>query len=517
MRSLRCLAFLVLLVSVFASPVLAGKRQTIYVTAVGNKNGTGALNSPFLLQAGREYELNQLIRRATDAGNDVDVVFDDGIYRDVRLQIIKQGVDTDSVYIREPGADATRHVSLVAGKPYHYHSYDHCNRQHENCRVKSEDYTLGPHSNAALTLEAKHPHQAIFDGAAFQLANPEINNDGLVIGGAYFGVTETGRQNVKSEPIKNVSVVGLGFRNYRNGILVEHGLGITIDNCEIENIGLHRLKPLDDNNVGVSGFSAKGDSQLVLVRGTTIRNVWNVQGVTKTSEGWPSLMHSIYDGDSRDIIFIGNILEGSSGPMLKFGYYPTIKGGRLVYRYGDQIWQRRGFFIGNQFILAPIVEDGRRIPIFRPMQAFIHDNSESLAEGVLTPPAKGMVFIDNVFRNLLPGENGTLVAFMRQELPARGSQPEFPGFVFEGNRIEGVSSDQLVVHRIRSTANASIIRDNPKSLKSPLPELTHQTGGPVDVDKTIAKLMAGPLRSPDTARDRLVISVILTNRMPRMD
>ncbi|MBV8358324.1 MAG: hypothetical protein JO189_10365 [Deltaproteobacteria bacterium] len=503
-RCFRYLGVMTFLASVLAAQVSAGGRQTIYVSAMGRAGGTGALDSPFLLRAGREYELNQLIRRATDAGNDVDVVFDDGIYHDVRLQIIKLGIHSDIPYIQEPGADAAGHVSLVAGKPYHYHSYDYCNQQHENCVVKPEDYALGHGSHAALTLEAKHPHQAIFDGAAFQLANPEIDNSGVFIAG---------------EPIENVSVVGLVFRNYRNGIGLRHGLGITINNCEIENIGTHSLKALNDNDVGVAGFSVSGDSQLVLVRDTTIRNVWNIQGITGARQDWPSLMHSIYVVNSRDIIFIDNAVEGSSGPMVKFGYYPRVKKGRLIYLYGDQIWQRRGFFISNHFILSPIFEEGQRIPTFRPMQAFIHDNSEALVNGISTPPAKGMVFINNIFRNLLPGQDGNVVAFLRQELPAHGSYPQFPGFVFAGNRIEGVPPNQVIVHRFRGSevTSTSIERDDPSSLESPLPALTHQTSEPVDVDTTVAKLMAGPLRSPDDARDQLVVSVIRTGRMARIN
>ncbi|MGH6821953.1 MAG: hypothetical protein ACRECP_11380 [Methylocella sp.] len=372
-----------------ASPVFGADRQTIYVTSAGIQVGTGAPEAPFVLLAGREYELDRLIRRATDAGSDVDVIFDDGIYHDVRLQILKQGIDTDSIYMLEPGADATERAAQVAGRAYHYSSYNHCNRERMNCRVKPEDFALGPSGNAAVTLEAKHRHQAIFDGAAFQLANPEIENAGLVISGAYFGVVQAGRQKVRSEPIKNVTVTGIVFRNYRNGILVQHGLGITIDDCTAENVGTHSQKPLDDQSVGVSGFSANGDSQLVLVRNTTIRNAWNVQGSTRSSQAWPGLMHSVYDGDSRDIIFMDDTFERSSGPMLKFGYYPTVKHGKVVYQYGSQTWERRGFFIRNRFILSPILDVGHPIAPYRAIQAFIHENSEKVINGTVTPPAKG--------------------------------------------------------------------------------------------------------------------------------
>lgn len=130
-----------------------------------------------------------------------------------------------------------------------------------------------------------------------------------------------------------------------------------------------------------------------------------------------------------------------------------------------------------------------------------------------------MAFIDNVFRNALPKQNKLVVAFLRQELPVPGSDPEFPDFVFAGNRIEGVQPDQLVVHRYRGTevALASIERDNPARVDSPLAELTRQTGEPVDVEQTVDKLLTGPLRSPDAARDRLVASVIRTGRMPRVN
>jgi hypothetical protein len=506
-----------ILASAGAGPAPGGEHQTIYVAASGKGDGSG-LSSPFVLRAGREYALDRLIRHATDAGSDVEVVFDDGIYRDVRLQILKQGVDTDSVYMLEPGADAAGHAVRVAGQPYHYFSSARCNQEGMNCRVKPEDYSLGPKTNAAVALVAEHPHRAIFDGASFQLANPEVDNAGLVIAGAYFGVTQAGRSRIRSEPIENVSVTGLVFRNYRNGILVQHALGITIDNCLVENIGTHGRKPLDDQRVGVSGFTANGDSQLVLVRDTTIRNVWNLQGSTRSSEAWPGLMHSVYDGDSRDIIFIDDTFAGSSGPMLKFGYYPAVTDQRVIYQYGSRTWERRGFFIGNRFILLPIIEGGHPLPPYWAMQAFIHDNSEALAGGSVTPPAKGMVFINNLFRNALSKENGRVVAFLRQELPVRGTRPEFPGFVFAGNRIEGVAPDQLVVHRYRGSevADASIDRDDPAHLQPPLSELIHQTGAPVDVEETIGKLLGGPLRSPDAARDRLVEFVIRTGRMPRV-
>ncbi|MEX8496155.1 hypothetical protein, partial [Sphaerotilus sp.] len=470
------------------------------------------------LTAGREYEFNRLIRRASDAGKDIEVVFRDGVYADVRLQIIKQGLDTSSIYLLSPGADAAGHTTLVAGKPYHYGSYKQCNQQQLNCRVQPEDFAEGPRASHALILRAEHPRQAVFDGAGFQRDNPDLEDTALVIGGAYAGVVNSGQQEVHSEPIKNVTVSGLVFRHHRNGILVQHGLGITVDNCLVEDIGTHRIKAQDDQVVGVSGFSANSDSQLVLVRDTTILNVWNLQGPTQTSQDWPGLMHSVYNGDSRDIIFLNNTFQGSSGPMLKFGYYPIIRSGQLIYQYPADTWARRGFFIGNQFVLASLTEGGRPQPVYVAQQAFILDNSEKEINGVPTPPAKGMLFINNLFRNALPDTAKSTVAFLRKEMPIKGSQPSFPDFHFAGNRSEGVPTAQWVVHRDRGTAMAvsSNQRDDPIKVNETLIDLLRPTDGPVDPDKVLAALLQGPLRSPDPERDALVSRVIRSGHLPRV-
>ncbi|MEX8492449.1 hypothetical protein, partial [Sphaerotilus sp.] len=73
-----------------AQAVWAADRQMLYVVPGGSVAGNGTADAPFMLTAGREYEFNRLIRRASDAGKDIEVVFRDGVYADVRLQIIKQ-------------------------------------------------------------------------------------------------------------------------------------------------------------------------------------------------------------------------------------------------------------------------------------------------------------------------------------------------------------------------------------------------------------------------------------------
>ena len=506
--------------SVWAVNSAEPQRQTIYVAATGNPSGTGASDAPFVLSAGREYEFNRLIRSATDAGKDVEVIFASGTYQNVRLQIIKQGIDSDSFYDLEEGPDANGKKTMVFGKPYHYRSYSNCNNQGMNCRVEPADYALGPHSSARVVLKSAELHQAIFDGKDFQTTNPDITNHALIIAGAYTNVIETGRTGIKSEPIKNIAVTGFVFRNYQNGIFVQHGLGITIDDCIVENTGTHHSLSQDEDNYGVEGFSAKGDSQVVLVKNSKIINSWNTAGAPglKGSKDWPGLMHAIYNGYSRDIIFINNEVTGSSGPIVKFGNYPISKNGRIIYQYGDKTWERRGFFIGNQFAMAPITNNGETQAPYLPIEAFIHDNSQEKDGGGATAATKGMVFLNNRFRNLLPGDAGAHVAFIRQELPVPGLRPNFPDFYFGGNVVEGVQPNRVLMHRSRGTPVSadSAQADDPKGLGITLPTLNQLKVAPVDVGPTIDRLLTGPLRSPQTDRDQLISTIIRTGEIPRM-
>lgn len=416
---------------------------TIYVSPSGTDAGSGSSNDPFVLTAGREYELNRLIQPILNSGTPVEVLFHDGTYQDVRLQIIRQGIDTSTIYMLQSS-------STPGGAPTTYHLGATCNNQGNNCRVMPQDFTMGRNTTTPLVLQAEHPGDVIFDGSGTRDLRPAIDSNALMISGSIFGGPPATPYTVQSGLISNVTVQGLTFRNYRDGIHVQYGTHVAIENCRLTSIGNRIPRQSDADPFGTFALRIDGASHLVLATGNTISRVWNAggNGVYASGNDDPSLMHSIYDGYSYDVIFLNNTLVGSSAPMIKFGFYPITTDG-VTYFYPTATSDRRHFFIGNSFTLDTVHDGPDATAATQVGQAFIHDNSREEAAGEESAPAAGIVFLSNRFFSQLPNAGGLPVALLRQELPSEADKPSFPEWTFEGNASSGLDPDYLLIARNR--------------------------------------------------------------------
>ena len=472
----------------------AKAEERIFVSPAGAGAGVGTSDRPFVLAEGREYEFNRLVQAASSKG-DVKIIMRSGLYQGVRLQIIKEGIDSDWLYLPRPahGLDPMR---------FEYENSSRCNSDKTNCRVISKDFMLTAHNNSQIAIVAEENGKVILDGTDFSNANPEIESTGITIAGAYFGVKKQQKRNLESQPIKNILIRGVVVRGYKNGIVVTFARGVTIENCRVENIGSHSLAKRNDLNIGVSGFSANGSSELVLVRDCLFSNMWNQRGLTPTGRVWPDLMHCVYDGDSRDIVFLRNKFVGSSGPMIKFGYYPTIQDNRIINEFGERVSDRRGFFIQNEFIL-------RGGSASRKKSFFIHENSRIAVGLSESGPAKGMLFYGNKFDSDFNSSSGDKTYLLRQELPAETDQPSLPGFIFWSNVSNCLKEDTLLAVRHRGSPYEQIDSVPPAELPNNIAEFFHK-----EAEKSHVSIPVG-LSSDNDAEDQTVEDILNGGDMPR--
>lgn len=432
---------------VVSSPALAttSETQTLYVAPSG-ASGTGSASSPFALTSGREYAFNRLVRPYLDAGVPVKVIFLDGTYSDVRLQIIRQGVDTETIYLLQP--------PTVAGTtPSSYHTGAHCNSSGQNCRVLAADFTMGANTTTLLELVAEDAGRVVFDGTDTRDLRPVIDSEALTIAGSIFGGPAANPYNVKSQRISNVFVDGMIFTNYRNGVHLKYATDILVQDCTFQSIGNRIPRTSSDDQYGTFAVSVDSDTQLVGFYQNTIKDAWNVGGNGSYAAGAvdPGLMHSVYIGYSRDSIFKNNEMDGSSGPMIKWGFYPQVSGS-TVYEYPTGAAARRNFFIENTFILD-VAHDGPQAVASGSLgEAFVHDNSREVVGSGESAPAAGIVFLSNEFENELPLVDGLAVALLREETPLASDVPLFPAWSFQGNVITGIGSTSLIMTRQRGTA-----------------------------------------------------------------
>lgn len=487
--------------------------RTVYVAASGPNPGTGSATSPFVLTAGREYELNRVIRPILDGGNPVQVVVKDGVYKNVRLQIIRRGPDAQTIYLTPLSSSGQSVLSLHPGAT--------CNRSRQNCRVIPEDYTLGADTTTPLQIVAEHEGKAIFDGSQTRDSRPSIESDALIVSGSIFGSPSGDLDRLRSKKIANVTVRGLTFRNYINGIHVQFATHVTIENCSVVSIGNRIPRQASQDHFGTYALRADGNSQLILFKGNTISDIWNVGAGFSGAIADPSLIHAIYEGYSDDIIFLDNLVSGVSGPLVKWGFYPIVRGGAL-YEYPSTPQNGRTVFINNRFVLRQIDDpDYGAVPIRGQEQAFIHENSRETVGGHGSSPAAGIIFLSNYFINSLPTNVLSSVAFLRQELPGSDDQPDFPGWVFEGNVITNVAPQELVIDRHRGTAiQLSSFRHGPNEqgvahqLDLPAQDLPGNQKVATNWLSDLQTILSSSLKSSDEARDRLLLSVAAHGEVP---
>ncbi|MGI4746058.1 MAG: hypothetical protein ACRYGI_09800 [Janthinobacterium lividum] len=494
--------------------------STLYVVpasgTLATPPGTGTKTDPFALAAGEEYALNQLIRGFMDRSVPLVVQFGNGVYQDVRLQIIRQGLDTTKLYLRDRVMSSDGQVGIG------YHSTVQCNDEGENCRVQPQDFAIGSGAaQAPLILEAQTSGQVIFDGSGLT-GLPDIDDVALLISGAINDLAATAPYTSTSQRIRNVLVQGLSFRNYRNGIHVTYAEGVTVSGCILSDIGNRGPRAGDANCIGTFGLRADGDSRSVLMCGNTVQGLWNdvVAADGSADQDDPGLIHGIYQGYAHDVVFKDNVLNGCSGPMVKFGYYPTVTDGSLVYQYPTSPRDQCTLFIGNSFTLSTIKNGLSTVPIYAPEQAFIEENSSVDVDGKATLPASGMIFVGNRFINMLPAEQGVPVVFLRQEIPPSMNMPLFPGWTFAGNVIEAVTDEYLIAVRTRGTPlEAGFIQPvfDPTPLRT---SLVQQMGVAATVSvsdvaaQAIASALAGISSGLDAAANAALLAIARSGTQP---
>lgn len=486
--------------------------RTVYVAPGSSATGSGTLDDPFLLAAGREYQLNRLVRPLLDKGQPVRILFKDGVYHDIRLQIIRQGKDTSTIYQDPFSALDASHPGAT------------CNRQGENCRVVAEDFTLGADTTTPLELAAEHEGGAVLDGSGTRDAHPAIDSDALTISGSIFGGPPDDPYRVASERIRNILVRGLVFRNYRNGIHVQYATHVTILRCQITSIGNRRPRQSRHDRFGTFALSVNGDSRIILFRQNKVSDVWNTRTASGLAEASsdPGLIHAVYNGYSKDVVYLENVMTGSSGPLIKWGFYPITRNG-TTYQYPASAADRRNFFLGNSFVLRQVGDDGDATSGEREEQAFIHDNSRNGLDGAETAPAAGIVFVGNHFDNQMPADIAGSIALLRQELPLSGDRPEFPGWSFQDNVITNVKPALLLVDRQRGralTADAFQHGQEEQTIARRLGLTTQDSMSAISAEQRVQyvqSLLASSLRSQDPAEDAELSSVLEHGAIPVSD
>jgi hypothetical protein len=302
---------------------------------------------------------------------------------------------------------------------------------------------------------------------------------------------------------------------------------------------------------------ADGDSQLVLFKNNEVVDAWNsVDKDTAASMdlekeyGVVGLIHSVYIGYVRDVIFLNNTFLNASGPLFKFGYYPAFHGGILpdAEQYPHQYsWQRRVFLLNNRFRQDKATYSKPSEPAAASFMSFIHENSVAIGkDGKPTAEAQGVVIIGNDFQFAGPkSEAGGVLdrmAFLRQELPKKCASPAFKDWRIEGNAIRGGvwylpgadatprDGHPLFYARARgsSTYPAPAYPDPdchgsdlpPADLAADLQAQAKPGATPLGLKATadtVANLLCGDLKSDDPARDRLIVDAVRLDGLPGLD
>ncbi|MBE7211886.1 MAG: hypothetical protein INR65_12775 [Gluconacetobacter diazotrophicus] len=483
--------------------------------ATTTPTGTGTAADPFQLGRGGEYALNRLVRGFMDAGQALDVRFGDGVYQDVRLQILREGIDRQAISLRERGP--TGAISYLDAAS--------CNAAGANCRVADADFAIGPSRCAPLVLRAENPGGAVFDGSGLG-GGPAIDDTALVISGAVFGSPGEACTDSASPRISDVLVSGLSFRNYRDGIQVTYAEQVVVACCSLDAIGDRAPRNGDPALLGTFAFRVDGDSRDVLVRDCAANAVWNRADPADGADGAadPSLVHAVYQGYARDVVFANNSFDGCSGPMVKFGDYPSFAADEMTVAcvYPTEPRHRCTVFLGNRFVLSPLNDDNRPVPVFAPEQCFIEENSMEAVPGGISAPAGGAIFIDNAFENRLAPDPDTPVIFLRQELPPPVGQPHLPGWSFNGNTITGVDPANLLATRQRGTPleASSIVRvDAFGALRAELEREAAADAAKLAADQvasTLAAALAAVPGSRDDGQDTLLVRIAISGTMPWM-
>ncbi len=554
--------------------------RTVFVAPQepGAGPGQGTSDDPFRLYDGNEYDFNILLRQTLDAGINVEVIFRSGVYLNVRLQIIKEGYRGLAPGNKSAGAlmmleDAppsglnqkSRQTAISrCATPTRPEQKCVCNREGRNCRVPSDYFAFGyteQHydNNPKLVLRAEELGKAVFWARDFANTHKNIGTEALLISGAALtGPTnpDISFSNLNSKKIQNILVSGLAFREYTNGIHVQYGTSIVVKNCTVLSVGTRDLTDLTGKTekIGTYGLRADGDSQVVLFKNNKIIDAWNsvrepVVDNTKKI-GVLGMIHSIYFGYVRDVIFLSNELNNASGALLKFGYYAPLLDGKasreLEYPH-EYSWQRRVFFLGNHFIQDKVFDRDKHATVSSAIMSFVHENSQTLnIAGERTAGAQGVVMIGNRFRiDILAAEAGDPLdhmSFLREELPKKCMVPEFKDWFVGGNSITGrhwslpqAKKDATDRHPLfYARARGSAIDPPPAypdpachgadrltpSFQATLQEQAKPNAQPFGLNAAIEAtlgILDNKLRSDDPARDQLMKDIVKARGIPGLD
>ena len=501
--------------------------KTIYVQAgtAGQNGGDGTFAKPFILADGNEYTFNHLLKPLLDAGVNTEVVFLDGIYQNVRLQIIKPGTNGEEISLQDPVGTP----QLVNGLPVYqkptYRIASWCNSSGDNCRVPHDDYTMGQQATGKLVLRADHIGKAIFWAKKFRRTHTNISTSALYISGGSFQSRDYTYANFRTEHIKNILVSGLVFQEYTNGIVINRAENIVIKNTSIEGMGSFEYTGATGEAIGVGGIIIGADSQVVLFKNNKVSDTWNsvrsdLVGIV--DPGVLALNHSVYHQHSADVIYMNNVFSNASGSLFKFGLYPQKSGAVITGEYPTEAWRRRVFLINNALVQDKVFLRYKHALISQQVFSFVQENSmdRSVPDGKESSSASGVVMQGNTFTKTSDALLKKM-QFLRVELPTSHGGL-LPGWFVGNNSIVGVPDEQLMVGRIRGTSHEQLIDLQPlvsdPSLYTSVRDNAHtQVVDHAKALRTASDLLANELKSPNLQRDQLMQSIIMNEGIPGLD
>ena len=415
----------------------------------------GSLKNPFVLTEGTETEFYQQVRKITfgsgrESGTNAEIVFLPGTYTRIQLALL----NADANEVRgKPDAAAGSGAGAVAAVIDRFHP------------VRLLLRSLDPLAHDPARRARFFGGSAGTDPAGILREGPALRLHAQGIDGASPQFLEIRGVNEAVHPAKisDITVSGLDISCYRDGIDLLYARDIVLKNNRLKTIGSSRT-PQDAlearNKTGWSyGTSAIGMARLcedILIKSNRIDTTWNRHNPPDGKSGDElGLMHPFYIIESGDVAYLDNVIENSSGPLLKFVNLPDYAPDGTV--TGNPLAGQRQVFIGNRFTQSTDRLDGL-YPSDSHVMAMIHDNSAQIR---LLPdkkihtqpsgPAANMIFLGNTWTtsidlDFLRRESVTTSQDGKSEIVSR-----FPNWLFEGNCWIGFHGPPRIVERERGT------------------------------------------------------------------
>ena len=484
--------------------------------------GDGSFANPYVLYDGNEYSFNAFIRPNLDRGQNVECIFLDGTYTDVRLQIVKAGNNGNVVALTDPVASPTLDGN---GLPV----YTTPTKRGGSTFLANGNYTMGASATGKLVLRALNPGSAIFQAVKYR-THKNVPAEALRISGAYHqGASPDITFSLFDNWISGVVVTGLAFTGYNNGLMLGRARQVAVKNCTFSDLGSRDLTGTAVEDLAVGSTFPINDCELVLLKNNTFDTGWDTVrtdlATALSATDYPLLMHSVYQEYCCDMVYAGNTFKNNSGAILKFGYYAHFNGSNVIdQQYKYSAYGRRTFLIGNNCTQDKATFSAASDTISTTgVWAFVNENSvQKDANNLQSNPARGVVIAGNTF-NKTAGASLDNKPFLRADLPDNTTTGRLPDWFIEGNGIGNTSVTLVLCGNVRGGGNANIFNmDTAGVVDHTLAtdtlaqfEATAWTTASA-ASYAVARLQA-ELASPDASRDAFVVAMLSNLCIPGLD